>query len=60
MITVSQILDFANLNQDAFSEVIKLAGNKEDDILLQLLEEKTQEIITLRKQVSLLTIELNS
>ncbi len=59
MITVSQILDFANLNQDAFSEVIKLAGNKEDDILLQLLEEKTQEIITLRKQVSLLTIELN-
>jgi|TARA_Y100000310_G_C20609490_1_gene777261 hypothetical protein len=60
MITVSQILDFANLNRDAFSEVIKLAGNKEDDILLQLLEEKTQEIVTLRKQISLLTIELNS
>jgi len=59
MVTVTQILDFATLNRDAFSEVVKIArGN--DDVLLELLEEKTQEIITLRKQVVLLTNELNS
>lgn len=59
MVTVTQILDFATFNRDAFSEVVKIArGN--DDVLLELLEEKTQEIITLRKQVALLTNELNS
>ena len=55
-----QILAFASLNRDAFTEVVKLADEKEDDVLLELLEEKTQEIITLRKQIILLMNKINS
>ena len=60
MVTVNQILAFASLNRDAFTEVVKLADTKEDDVLLELLEEKTQEIITLRKQITLLMNKINS
>jgi hypothetical protein len=60
MVTVNQILAFASLNRDAFTEVVKLADEKGDDVLLELLEEKTQEIITLRKQITLLMNKINS
>ena len=60
MVTVNQMLNFASINRDAFSEVVKLAGADNDDVLIQILEEKTQEIGTLRKQLKILKEKLNS
>ena len=60
MVTVNQMLNFARINRDAFSEVVKLAGADNDDVLIQILEEKTQEIGMLRKQLKILKEKLNS
>ncbi|MDP6845654.1 MAG: hypothetical protein QF460_01710 [Candidatus Nanoarchaeia archaeon] len=60
MVTVNQMLNFASVNRDAFSEVVKLASADNDDILIQILEEKTQEIGMLRKQLKILKEKLNS
>ena len=60
MVTVDQMLNFASLNRDAFSEVVKIAGADNDDVLIQILEEKTQEIGMLRKQLKILKEKLNS
>lgn len=60
MVTVNQMLSFASLNRDAFSEVVKIAGAENDDILIQILEEKTQEIGMLRRQLKILKEKLNS
>ena len=60
MITVNQLLNFASVNRAAFSEVVKIAGADNDDVLIQILEEKTQEIGMLRKQLKLLKEKLNS
>ncbi|MBT4135065.1 hypothetical protein HOE39_01850 [Candidatus Woesearchaeota archaeon] len=60
MVTVNQMLNFASINRDAFSEVVKLAGADNDDVLIQILEEKTQEIGMLRKQLKILKEKLNS
>jgi hypothetical protein len=60
MVTVDQMLNFASLNRDAFSEVVKIAGADNDDVLIQLLEEKTQEIGMLRKQLKILKEKLTS
>ncbi len=60
MVTVNQMLNFASINRDAFSEVVKIAGGDNDDVLIQILEEKTQEIGMLRKQLKILKEKLNS
>jgi len=60
MVTVDQMLNFASLNRDAFSEVVKIAGADNDDVLIQILEEKTQEISMLRKQLKILKDKLTS
>ncbi len=60
MVTVNQILSFASVNRDAFSEVVKLASTEDDDALIQILEEKTQEIGMLRRQLKMLKEKLNS
>ncbi|RZD31997.1 MAG: hypothetical protein CXT77_01105 [uncultured DHVE6 group euryarchaeote] len=60
MVTVNQMLNFASVNRDAFSEVVKIAGADNDDVLIQILEEKTQEIGMLRKQLKILREKLNS
>ncbi len=60
MVTVDQMLNFASLNRDAFSEVVKIAGADNDDVLIQILEEKTQEIGMLRKQLKILKEKLTS
>ncbi len=60
MVTVNQLLNFASINRDAFSEVVKLASADNDDALIQILEEKTQEIGMLRKQLIILKEKLNS
>lgn len=60
MVTVNQLLNFASINRDAFSEVVKLASADNDDALIQILEEKTQEIGMLRKQLKILKEKLNS
>lgn len=60
MITVNQLLNFASVNRDVFSEVVKIVGVENDDVLIEILEEKTQEIGMLRKQLKLLKEKLNS
>jgi hypothetical protein len=60
MITVNQLLNFASLNRATFSEVVKIVGADNDDVLIDILEEKTQEIGMLRKQLKLLKEKLNS
>ena len=60
MITVNQLLNFASVNRAAFSEVVKIVGADNDDVLIDILEEKTQEIGMLRKQLKLLKEKLNS
>ena len=60
MITVNQLLNFASVNRDVFSEVVKIVGVENDDVLIEILEEKTQEIGILRKQLKLLKEKLNS
>jgi hypothetical protein len=60
MVTVNQLLNFASVNRAAFSEVVKIVGAENDDVLIELLEEKTQEIGMLRKQLKMLKEKLNS
>jgi len=58
MVTVTQILNFATSNRDAFQEIITIT--KEKDPLLDILDEQSSEIKFLRNQISNLRTQLNT
>jgi len=58
MVTVTQIINFANSNRDAFREIINIT--KEKDPLIDILDEQSSEIKFLRTQLSSLRTRLNT
>jgi len=58
MVTVTQIINFANTNKDAFREIINIT--KEKDPLIDILDEQSSEIKFLRNQLSSLKTQLNT
>ena len=58
MVTVTQILNFATSNRDAFREIINIT--KEKDPLVDIIDEQSSEIRFLRDQVSSLRTRLNT
>jgi predicted acetyltransferase len=58
MVTVTQILNFAISNRDAFREIITIT--REKDPLLDILDEQSSEIKFLRNQISSLRTRLNT
>ncbi len=58
MVTVTQILNFATSNRDAFREIISIT--KEKDPLVDIIDEQSLEIKFLRNQLSSLRTRLNT
>jgi hypothetical protein len=58
MVTVTQILNFATSNRDAFREIISIT--KEKDPLIDIIDEQSSEIKFLRDQLSNLRTRLNT
>ncbi len=58
MVTMTQIINFANTNRDAFREIINLT--REKDPLVDIVDEQSSEIKFLRKQLSSLRTRLNT
>ena len=58
MVTVTQILNFATSNRDAFREIISIT--KEKDPLVDIIDEQSLEIKFLRNQISNLRTQLNT
>jgi len=55
---MTQIINFANTNRDAFREIINLT--REKDPLVDIVDEQSSEIKFLRKQLSSLRTRLNT
>ncbi len=58
MVTVTQILNFATSNRDAFREIINLT--RESDPLIDIIDEQSSEIQFLKNQLSSLRTQLNT
>lgn len=58
MVTVTQILNFATSNRDAFREIINLT--RESDPLIDIIDEQSSEIQFLKNQLSSLRTRLNT
>ncbi len=58
MVSVTQILNFATTNRDAFQEIINLT--QESDPLVDIIDEQSSEIKFLRNQISSLRTRLNT
>tara|TARA_Y100000034_G_C6882425_1_gene404551 strand:- start:172 stop:345 length:174 start_codon:yes stop_codon:yes gene_type:complete len=54
MVTANQILNFALFNRDTFSEIVSIVKSNEDDVLLDLIEDKDREIAFLRNALKII------
>ncbi len=59
MVTITQIINFATTNRDAFREIINLT-QENDDPLVDIIDEQSSEIKFLRNQLSSLRTRLNT
>ena len=59
MVTITQIINFATTNRDAFREIINLT-QENDDPLVDIIDEQNSEIKFLRNQLSSLRTRLNT